>query len=41
MFETERLGEEGEAAIGLANLVLSLAAGLAAGAAGWALGALL
>jgi len=41
MFETERLGEEGEVAVGVANLVVSLATGLAASAVGWALGALL
>jgi CrcB protein len=41
MFETERLGEEGEAALGVANLAASIAAGLAAAGAGWALGAVL
>lgn len=41
MLETERLAEEGESRVALANLALSLAAGLAAAAAGWALGAVL
>jgi CrcB protein len=41
MFETERLGEDGETAIGLANVVLGVAAGLAAAGAGWAIGAAL
>lgn len=39
MFEAERLGEEGDAATGSVNIVLSVAAGLAAAAAGWAIGA--
>jgi len=37
-YETVRLTEEGETATALTNVVLSLAAGLAAAAAGWALG---
>jgi CrcB protein len=41
MLEAERLGEEGETAAGVANLVLSAAAGLAAAGAAWALGAAL
>lgn len=41
MFETERLVEDGEANVAVANLVLSVAAGLAAAGAGWAIGALL
>ena len=41
MFETERLGEEGETAFGIANLVVSAAVGLAAAGAGWAIGAAL
>jgi len=41
MLETERLGEEGEERLGLANVVLSVAAGIAAVTAGWALGAVL
>ena len=39
MLETERLGEDGEGRLALANLVVSLAAGVATAAAGWALGA--
>ena len=39
MLETERLGEEGDRRLGVANVVLSMAAGLAAVGAGWALGA--
>lgn len=41
MLETERLGEEGEGRLALVNLGLSLAAGLVAGALGWAVGAVL
>ena len=39
MLETERLGEDGEGQLALANLVVSLVAGVAAAAAGWAVGA--
>lgn len=39
MLETERLGEEGDGRLALANVGLSLAAGLAAGALGWGIGA--
>lgn len=41
MFETDRLAEDGEGAVALANLGLAVAAGLAAAAAGWGIGALL
>lgn len=41
MLETERLGEEGEGRLAVANIVLSLAGGLAAAALGWLLGAAL
>ncbi len=41
MFEAERLGEEGESTVGVANLVLSAGVGLAAAGAGWAIGAVL
>lgn len=41
IFETDRLAEDGEEAVALANLGVSMAAGLAAAGAGWALGALL
>ena len=41
MLETERLGEEGEGRLALANIVVSLAGGLAAAALGWILGAAL
>ena len=41
MFETERLAEDGETSVSAANIVVSVAAGLAAGGLGWALGALL
>jgi CrcB protein len=41
IFETDRLAEDGEGAVALANLGVSMAAGLAAAAAGWAIGALL
>jgi CrcB protein len=40
MLETERLAEDGRSGAAAANLAGSLAAGLAAVAAGWALGAL-
>jgi CrcB protein len=39
MLETERLAEDGESAVALANLVVPLAAGLAASGLGWAIGA--
>ena len=41
VFESERLGEDGEAAIASANVGLSIAAGLVAAGLGWAIGALL
>jgi CrcB protein len=41
MFETERLGEEGDASTGIANITIGVAAGLAAAGAGWAIGAAL
>lgn len=41
MFETQRLGEDGELAAAGANLGVSVVLGLAAGAVGWVLGALL
>jgi fluoride exporter len=41
IFETDRLAEDGEAGVALANLGASVAAGLAAAGAGWAMGALL
>ena len=41
MFETHRLLEEDARATALLNVVLSLAAGLLAAAAGWAIGAAL
>jgi CrcB protein len=41
MFEAERLGEEGETTIGVANVVISATAGLAAAGVGWAIGAVL
>lgn len=41
MLETHRLGEDGERALGALNLALSLATGIAAVAAGRALGELL
>jgi len=41
MLETERLAEEGASRAALANVAVSLAGGLAAGAAGWAIGAVL
>jgi fluoride exporter len=37
--ETERLAEEGEGRLALANVAASLAAGIAVGAVGWLLGA--
>jgi fluoride exporter len=40
MFETERLAEDGEENVALANLVVSVLGGLAAAGVGWALGAL-
>jgi fluoride exporter len=39
MLESHRLGEDGELALATANLAVSLLAGVAAAAAGWALGA--
>lgn len=41
MFETERSAEEGAPTTGLANVAVSIAAGLAAAGAGWAIGAAL
>jgi CrcB protein len=41
MLETERLGEEGEPRLALANLAVSFAGGLAAAILGWILGAAL
>ena len=41
MLETERLGEEGERRLALANLAISFAGGLAAAIVGWILGAAL
>ena len=38
MFESHRLGEDGERRLAVANLAVSLAAGLLAALAGWALG---
>jgi CrcB protein len=38
MLESQRLGEDGELRLALANLVVSLLVGVAAAAAGWALG---
>ncbi len=38
-FESHRLAEEGEARLGLTNVALSIALGLGAAAAGWAIGA--
>lgn len=40
MFETQRLLEDGEVAVAGWNIAASVVAGLAAGGAGWALGAL-
>jgi fluoride exporter len=39
MLESHRLGEDGELGLATANLAVSLLAGAAAAAAGWALGA--
>lgn len=39
MLETERLAEDGEVALGLVNIMGSVALGLAAAGLGWALGA--
>jgi CrcB protein len=39
MLESHRLGEDGELGLATANLAVSLLAGVAAAAAGWALGA--
>ncbi len=39
MLETERLGEEGSEPIAVANLAISLVAGLLAAVAGWLVGA--
>lgn len=39
MFEAERLGEEGDTAVGVMNIVVSAAAGVAAAGVGWAIGA--
>lgn len=41
MLESERLGEDGEERIGLANLGVSICGGLAAAVLGWAIGAAL
>jgi CrcB protein len=41
MLEAERLGEEGEGRLALANLAVSFAGGLAAASLGWILGAAL
>lgn len=41
MLETERLGEEGERPLALANLGISFVGGLAAAVVGWILGAAL
>ncbi|MGH2997742.1 MAG: fluoride efflux transporter CrcB [Gaiellaceae bacterium] len=41
MLETERLGEEGERRLALANIAVSFAGGLAAAIVGWILGAVL
>lgn len=41
MLETERLGEDGDERLGAANVVGSLAAGLAAAVLGWAIGSVL
>jgi fluoride exporter len=40
MLETQRLAEEGDGGLAAANVLVSLAAGLAAALAGWGLGAL-
>lgn len=39
MLETERLAEDGETVVAAANVVVSIAAGLAAAGVGWGLGA--
>ena len=41
MFESHRLGEDGERRLAAANLAVSLAAGLLAAVAGWLIGAVL
>lgn len=41
MLETERLGEDGDDRFALANVLVPVAAGLAAAVAGWAVGAVL
>jgi CrcB protein len=41
MLETERLAEDGESRLAVANLAVPLAAGLATAALGWAIGAVL
>ena len=41
MLETERLAEDGEGRLALANLAVSLGGGLAAAGLGWAIGAAL
>ena len=41
MLETERLAEEGESRLALANIAGSIALGIAAAGAGWAIGAAL
>jgi len=41
VFETERLAEDGEETVAFANLGVSIAAGLVAAGAGWAIGAIL
>lgn len=41
IFESQRLAEDGEVAAGALNIAVTVAAGLAAGGAGWALGSVL
>jgi fluoride exporter len=41
MFETNRLAEDGEEGVAVANLGISIVVGLAAAGAGWAIGGLL
>jgi fluoride exporter len=41
MLETQRLGEDGDTGLAFANIAGSIAVGLAAAGAGWALGAVL
>ena len=41
MLETQRLGEEGDEPVAVANLVVPFVTGLVAAAAGWAVGATL